>query len=206
MRKINKGEPIPEFQKWVNENKTTNWDDLPPDVSSKVRFHIMTNEQNNLCGYTELPITMEKSHIDHFRKRNGMGFESLTFDWNNFIIASIDDGFGAKYKDSRKSKLTKDDYALIFNPIECGMDDFVEYDTDGKMYPLDENDCRVKRTIDVFNLNDPSLKNRRKSLIKNVVDCFEGGLGDEDIRNCLKNKGFPSVIEWELNYLHSQSV
>ncbi len=201
MLKINKGEPIPIFQQWVSKNKTTNWEDFPSDVSSNVRFHILNNEQNELCGYTELPLTMDNSHIDHFRKRNGMGFESLTFDWNNFIVASIDDNFGAKYKDSRKSKLTKKDYELIFNPIECGMDGFVEYKTDGKMCPLDDNNSRVLRTIEVFNLNDPSLKLKRKKIMQKVDSCYKSGFCDDDIRDCLKDKGFPSVVEWELKNL-----
>lgn len=198
MLKINKGEPIPEFVSWVKKNKTTNWEDLPATISFNVRSHILKNEQDDLCGYTELPLTMDNSHIDHFRKRNGMGFEKLTFDWNNFIVASIDDDFGAKYKDGRKSKLTKEDYNIIFNPVECGMDSFVQYETDGMMTPIDKNNQRVRRTIEVFNLNDSKLKKERKKILLSVDSCYKGGMNDDEIRSWLKKEGFPSVVEWAL--------
>lgn len=204
MQKINKGEPIPEYQQWVNKNKTTNWDDLPSTISCNVRSHILKNEQDDLCGYTELPLTMGNSHIDHFRKRNGMGFEKLTFDWNNFVVASVDEDFGAKYKDGRESKLTKEDYNIIFNPVECGMDSFVQYETDGMMTPIDKNNQRVWRTIAVFKLNHNSLKGQRKKIMLSVNSCYNGGMSDDEIRNWLRKEGFPSVVEWKLKVLHSQ--
>lgn len=59
MRKINKTEPIASFQRFVHANPTANWTsfhDLAKDVYIETRDHILLEEQDCLCGYTELPI------------------------------------------------------------------------------------------------------------------------------------------------------
>jgi len=199
MQKINKKSPIPEFSNLMSQkNKPKVWDDVPSDVRFKMKCFMLSCEQNNLCGYTELPLKNDNSHIDHFKKRNM--FPKLTFVWDNFVIASIDEEFGAKFKDNH-SNLTKKDYNIIYNPVVRGMENVVWYDKDGKMYPNDNNDVGTMRTIEIFNLNHKSLKQRRKEIIKQVDEYFKCGCSNEDIKEILQQSGFPSVIEWELNQL-----
>ena len=106
MQKINKIGPTPDFSSLMRQkNKPKTWDDVPSDVRFKMKCFMLSREQNSLCGYTELPLNNDNSHIDHYKKRNL--FPQLTFVWDNFVIASIDEEFGAKFKDNHSSLLRK---------------------------------------------------------------------------------------------------
>ncbi|MBR6178743.1 MAG: TIGR02646 family protein [Bacteroidales bacterium] len=201
MLKINKGEPMPEYVSLFKRNdKPKTWNELNKIFGVfKIRDYILSNEQNGLCGYTELPISSDNtsSHLDHFKPRDW--YHDEEFKWNNFIVASKNDAFGARYKDNHsKSHLTKDDYKVIYNPVESGMEDVVYYDIDGNMNPIDPKDIKVKRTIEVFNLNHNSLKERRKEIIRQVNSFVECGTSHSDIKSLLNDMGFPSVVDWEL--------
>ena len=189
------------------------WKAVPNDLKDQIKKVMLFDEQKGLCGYTELPltITIDSSHFDHFRKRNGiMGQkQTLQLEWTNLIIASVDEDFGAKYKDKHIIvNKTYDDYTIIYNPVEDGMDKDVDYDTDGFMVPKKQDDYKVTRTIDIFYLNNPKLTEKRKKIMQDVKMMYDGGMNCEEIRNIFasEHKGFPSVVEWELKILHKNSL
>ena len=72
MRKIDKQTPLTDFSKFVSKNHPTRWEDLPSEISSESRFSILCNEQDCLCGYSEIILeeSPASSHIDHFYKRD----------------------------------------------------------------------------------------------------------------------------------------
>lgn len=81
------------------------WDDI-----HKSQLQIYENiceallkEQNNLCGYTELPLN--NKHIDHHHKR--VLYPEKCFCRDNLIMATLDDDFGARYKDKRLRGMRK---------------------------------------------------------------------------------------------------
>ncbi|MBQ3655936.1 MAG: TIGR02646 family protein [Bacteroidales bacterium] len=204
MLKINKGEPIPEFISWVKHKKRTDdWTKIPYSLRQLMTEYILKREQNGLCGYTELPLKCSDRHIDHFRKQDW--FPNLKFQWSNYVVASTNEAFGAKYKDN-KSNLTKKDYDVIYNPVEKGMNSEVYYDENGWMRPNRKNDNMVGRTIEIFNLNDVKLREIRAEIIRQVDSYFIDGDSDNDIKEFLQGLGFPSVVEWELNRLKKQNT
>ena len=200
MRKINKLTPLPHFNgnnynidcKIWSCKKCTNitFHSKYPDIYQDARWQILVDEQNQLCGYTELYIgNLEESHIDHYKKREH--FSDLTFDWNNLIVATKDDSFGANYKD-KTYKINKNEYPLIFNPVVDNVENYFYYNEFGM---IREDKGKVKKTVEVFNLNDEYLKARRKNII-DMIDSFKkGGLSTLDIRNIIEEYGFKSVVE-----------
>lgn len=198
MRKIHKQAPIQNYSDFVKKQKPKNWDDfhsLGQEVFEETRSTILTVEQFRLCGYTERPINNEKkSHIDHYRKR--ALFPKLTFDWNNFIVATIDEDFGAKYKDN-KYKITKEEYDQIFNPVVDNVQDYFEYTTWGEIKSKeilsDSLKAKALKTIEVFNLKHVSLTIERRNLIK-IISCYSDLSKEEKIQS-LKNNGFLSLLE-----------
>ena len=136
MRKINKGDPIPGFNGSTFGKRCNNWVDFHKnhkDEYEESRLQILIEEQNQLCGYTEVYINdLTDCHIDHYRKK-GM-FPQLTFNWNNLIVATKDSSFGANYKDS-KYKIKKYEYQNIFNPIEDNVELFFDYTSWGEITP-----------------------------------------------------------------------
>ena len=199
MRKINKGNPIPGFNGNNFNNNCNNWSDFHEDyknIFEESRLVILTDEQNQLCGYTEIHINkLIDCHIDHYKKKNSAFFPELIFDWNNLIVATKDSDFGANYKDN-KSDIQVNDYDNIFNPVIDNVENYFYYTFWGEITPKPEisgsEKEKVKKTIEVFNLNHNSLKDRRKNLIRKI-SCY-GEMAKENILTALENSGFESVI------------
>lgn len=198
MRKINKGQPSPLFNDFVSKNSPSAWGDLhgegvPREVYEDAKSVMLSDEQEQLCGYTEIHINEVKDgHIDHYRKRDL--FPNLTFDWNNLVVALKDSDFGANYKDNR-SGINGDDYDNIFNPVIDNVENYFDYTTWGKVTAkatISEADTRkADKTIEVFNLNHKSLTDRRKNLISMMK--IYGDTEKEVISAALENSGFESV-------------
>ena len=199
MRKINKGNHSPLFDNFVTKNSPTNWNDIhaegdPQKAYEDTKLQILIEEQYQLCGYTEIYINeLINCHIDHYKKISM--FPKLTFDWNNLIVATMGSDFGANYKDGN-SKIKKDDYKNIFNPAIDNIENYFYYTTWGEVTPKtaisELNNQKAIKTIEVFNLNHNSLKNRRKNLISTISSY--GKMTKEEILTALENSGFVSVI------------
>jgi len=199
MRKINKGNPIPGFNGNNFNSSCYNWSvfhEDHKDIFEESRLVILTDEQNQLCGYTEIYINeLIDCHIDHYKKKNSAFFPELLFDWNNLIVATKDSVFGANYKDN-KSGIQKNDYGNIFNPVIENVENYFYYNDWGEIEPKSEisdlEKDKVNKTIEVFHLNHNSLRNRRKNLIR-MISCYRG-MAKDDILTALENSGFVSVI------------
>ncbi len=200
MRKIDKTEPIASFQRFVRSNPTANWKDFhdtAKDVYLGVREHILVNEQDCLCGYTELPIEeTTDSHLDHFVKRDFA--PNRTFDWRNIVASCNNEDFAAKYKDNT-SKIKATDYATIFNPVEDDVEQYFYYNEFGEIEAKHDLEpvlkTKVEKTVAVFNLKHASLVERRKMIIQTIRYCSDGMLDMETIRNSLSHCGFRSLVE-----------
>ncbi len=202
MRKVNKGAPLPSFTKFAKTKHGNDWEKLPSSVRRDCRLHIMRDEQDYICAYTELILTDNNSHIDHFKKRNL--FRKLTFDWNNLIVAYSSENFGAKYKDNGDDKVTSaTDYDKLINPVTEDPEHFFRYMIGGQIAAqlnlTDAEKQRANFTINTFCLNHPYLIDRRKELINTVINSLDGKLNEQTIKSCLKGLGFPSVVNYIFN-------
>lgn len=197
MRKINKGEPLPEFEAFRNKNLGANWDDFhrkAHHVYLVTRELMLIIEQNCLCGYTEMPINdVTDAHLDHYLKKSLSPKD--TFNWDNLIAATKDSDFGANYKDS-VYKIKMEEYKNIFNPVEDAVEDYFEYNSRGEIEPKGELNpvlkAKVEKTVEVFNLQHESLRKRREKIIKQI-DAYKD-LPKETIRKALISSGFVSLV------------
>lgn len=202
MRRINKGVPFDDFVKYLDKHKPSKWEELNGELRYNMRLHILLYEQDCLCGYSEIPLDAENtsSHIDHFVKRDYD--HSKIFDWDNLVVSAIDEDYGGKYKDNTY-KIKQNEYAQIFNPTKDDMGQYIEYLRDGRIAPRDGiqdaiND-KILKTIEVFNLNCISLKNRRKQLLIELDSC--SGLPKEELKHTFEKNGFISLINWFIGTL-----
>jgi uncharacterized protein (TIGR02646 family) len=197
MRKINKQTPLENFNgdRYKDCSDWSCFHDKYKDRYEEARLTILIDEQKCLCGYTEIYIDNEKNgHIDHFVKRSIN--QNLTFDWNNLIVATKDDDFGANFKDNKYNSngIQESEYNEIFNPVNDDVK--FKYTEWGEIITEEE---KVRKTVEVFNLNHESLKRRRKNLITTIIALKqENSLSSEEIKNKLDTLGFSSVIEYLL--------
>ena len=193
MRKLDKGKPIQAFVDFVRKNNPTDWEEAK-GVSREWREHILNLEQHGLSGYTESPITLDDSHIDHFRKQSL--FNKLVFNWDNYIVDSKDEAYGAKFKDN--FIVTREENDKLINPVTEDASRFFKYEINGKIEVADglskEDAHRAVFTRDAFNLNEGSLVERRRVIMSVILDSF-GDLNEDEIKDALRDLGFTSVVE-----------
>lgn len=162
-------------------------------------------EQLHECAYTGLWLsegTKQSIHIDHFKKRSI--YPELTFDWNNLFVAAKDVDSGADYKDKHISgprQVADSVYKNIFSPLEANLSKYFWYRQDGEIIPhpsINDESIRskVKKTIEIFNLNSADLKNRRLGIMQTLKGILEQD--DETIREWMRNAGFSFVVDFEL--------
>jgi len=207
MRRINKGKPFQDFENFKREKCPNSWDDFEsePEIRSNTRKYILENEQQLLCGYTELPITFEptSSHIDHFRRKSAEFFPELTFEWNNLIVSCCSDDFGGRYKDLTYLKgKSKKAYNNILNPVIENPHDYFEYTEWGQIIPKSGLNTamilKATETIEAFKLTHESLRTRRYAMIENTKT-YKSDFSLNEIKEYLKEDGFISVIEQFVN-------
>lgn len=205
MRQINKSEE-PQSLRSFNKAKHKKWEEIHNDANRHVHndcWQQCIEDQAYLCGYTEVPFTGKKRHIDHYIKRDFA--PDLTFCWNNMIAAVKDSHFGADYKDEHVKRTDYDKseccYTSILNPVRDEFTGRFRFSADGTIEPSDSQDIKAQKTIELFNLNEKSLKERRKRQMENVRTFIEDGLAKEEIPALLKGSGFVSAIEYELSQI-----
>lgn len=208
MRRIDKStDDIARFNTWAKSRKLHEWSDFSSPHAeyyrafTAVRDHIAIIEQHCLSSYTEKPLG-SNIHIDHFRKRSL--YQWLKFDYSNFLVDDRNDNYGACFKDNRAgvTKATFDGLDRIFCPVTENMAELVTFTFDGTMLPKNNLEqpvtCRIQKTIGVFNLNHNSLKNMRGDMVKIILEYKKYGLSNEEIRNCMEQSGFPTLVDWAL--------
>lgn len=186
------------------EHKHTMWKEIHEKCNKHVYDDCLTQcelDQDELCGYTEIPLSSGKKHIDHYVKRDID--PNLTFSWPNMIAAVKDYRFGADWKDDHIKRsdydFSKKRYKNILNPVIDNFSGRFKFNTDGFMEPSDSDDTIAENTITMFNLNDETLKNRRANSMTLARSMFEGGMGKDEILHYLASDGFISSVEYELS-------
>lgn len=207
---IDKGNPIQDFVDFVQNEHPTDWDDIHhsqryPNLYHDCRDTILVNEQNGFGGYTERPLMDAADlHIDHYRKKGMNWPHDVAFDWNNFVVESLDARYGACYKDKHTSNMA--DYDRLLNPMVDYPELMITYFPDGKMHACDglSDICtdKVNFTIERFNLNHQLLKAERETLIKIITESY-AALSDDEVRQALADNGYPTVVEYALTARHA---
>lgn len=206
MRRIDKSEE-PQSLRSFNKAKHEKWGEF----SDKANRHVYNDclqqcieDQAHLCGYTEVPLSEDNRHIDHYIKRDFA--PDLTFCWNNMIAAVKDSRFGADYKDKHVKRNDYDKseccYTDILNPVKDEFAGRFRFSADGTIEPSDSQDIKAEKTIELFNLNEKSLKERRKVQMENVRTYIENDYTKEATLAALTEDGFVSAIEYELSQVN----
>lgn len=193
MRKIDKGVPVESFSEFVKAHPNARWEDAK-DVSWIWREYMLRCEQHWMSGYTEEPLRLDRSHIDHFCKQSL--FNALIFDWNNYVVDGVDETYGAKFKD--KYVKTGEENEGLINSVVEDASRFFKYELNGNLSVVAglsiEDAARASYTINAFNLNEASLSERRRIIINTILDAYSD-LSDDLILEALEAEGFKSVVE-----------
>lgn len=205
MRRIKKS-PEPPSLTAFNKRIHVSWDDIHLPNNQHVYNDCICQcllDQEDLCGYTEIPLDKDGRHIDHYIKRDLE--PGLTFSWDNMIGAVKDSRFGADWKDDHIDDVEyvhgSRRYENIYNPVTDDLDGVFRFSTDGEIEPVNSSDQKAKTTISVFNLNEQSLRERRRICMEYARNLSSNGFTKDDVLAYLRNSGFISAISYELEQL-----
>jgi uncharacterized protein (TIGR02646 family) len=202
MKQINKKEPD-FYAKYLKKESPTEWKTLSQAIGSNIREHILVNEQNNQCAYTEIALNQDSrnSHIDHFKKR--ALFPEETFNWNNLLVSCNSENYGAKHKDKH---IHKQDYNNILNPITDSPSKCFHYSFTGVIGDktiAGANRERVSNTISLFGLNNKSLVERRATIAEQVK-MYSNQLSLTEIKEVIGE--FDSFVENIYSALQDENI
>ncbi len=166
MHKLNRpGEP----QALVECRHTfQHWSELSGEHREPIR-NALHKMQTGWCAYCGCQISAnnQDSHIEHFRKQ--ALFPAFVFQWSNLFLSCCVENTCGKHKDKI---IETDDYAIILDPTLDDPEDFLKFVFNGEVVPVeslsDADKRRASRTIELFNLNHPALKDSRRNVIKAV--------------------------------------
>jgi len=155
--------PQPEPFKRYKRKKGSSFKELSNNF--KVKTYIrksLLEEQGYICCYCGQEIKLDSSVVEHIKSRDI--YPNLQLEYNN-MVCSCNGG-----KDKRANNpqcplycdANKKSREIYVNPLEEECERKFEFDEDGNIYGLD---IGADTTIEVLNLNNPKLKNLRKSAI-----------------------------------------
>lgn len=203
MRKIKKQAPPENLAKYVRQENPQKFEEIHhsryfPDLYGECVEQLKT-EQDNLSGYTEKPLKNDV-HVDHYRKQALFNTQDMVFGWENLIADEHNPGYGADYKD--KMVTMREEYAKLINPVLDDPHQYLTYMDEGIVKPVnglsDQDREKAEKTIEVFNLRHPLLKELRERAIKMVKEYKVQGLTDAEILEALHDFGFTSAVEYAL--------
>lgn len=201
MRHIHRGEPLAEFQRYVEKESPKDWESFSKEMYELYVTcrKVLMEEQGNISGYTEMPLK-KNLHIDHFKKQSL--FPRQMFDWRNFVVDEKDKPYGADRKD--ESIVLREKNEKLINPVEEDPHLFFTYQRNGNLIPVDslsdKNRERAIFTIEVFSLNHEILRRKRLDMMCFVENYVAGGLSMAEVKSALTECGFPSVLEYMESY------
>lgn len=175
------------YSDFIRNYNPVQWRELSREIGLELRNHMLEEEQNWQCAYTEVRLNPDDSHIDHFKKQDY--FPQYTFSYDNLFAAHNSEDWGAKCKDK---KIKKDLYDTILSPLSEEIKNAFSFNfANGEI--LGETE-KAKNTIEVFNLNHSSLKARRMQTVLNIQNYAKYSFSEEEIKENLGE--FFSLIQF----------
>ncbi|RKZ44821.1 MAG: TIGR02646 family protein [Candidatus Parabeggiatoa sp. nov. 3] len=203
MRYIDKSNCCAEFDKYVNNDSPSVWDEFKTDIKLKLHQHLW-REQQGLCIYCQQEVPEKKeteykirSHIEHIRPRRGHNpdkYAHLIFCYKNLSVScegfdcKMDDSLNPKKEFCEHNKENEYDEYKFLNPVECrDIEDYFSYGIDGTIHPNnnknDEDKSKAQYMIKTLYLNHPTLTDMRKKQYQLIIQEQEKGLDIKDFLN-----------------------
>jgi len=202
MQKVNKCAEPEYFKDFKKKTKPKNWDELPREISSKLRIDLLA-EQNKYCPYCERHIGENvPSHIEHIYPRNPQRplkkLPEKEFDYQNLIVSC------QSKKTCGIAKGNNFDEQFFINPISDNPMEFLTHKEDsGEIQSLQNNQKGIY-TAQILKLNDKALLESRRSWHLQLSGL--SGSSKEELAENLKwlleinpNPNFPSIIHYHLD-------
>ena len=169
MKHIVKGLEPDEFKKWkelANEEWQPTYSSMGSSLKNCVKDSLM-QEQGFICCYCERRLTVEDSHIEHFKPQSDDSVDSL--DYSNLLCSCQNRLNQGEPRHCGNLKGDWFDINLLISPLDPDCENPFSFKGDGRIEPVDSDDAAVE-TIKNLGLAIPKLNALRKNAIEPFLD------------------------------------
>lgn len=164
IKKLASPEALEEYKK----REGASYKKLPSSIKKQLKIQLI-QEQGGICCYCCGRIRYEDSNIEHFLPKDDLLFPELQLEYSNLLSSCL--GGQIDRQTNRRFPLScdakKNNRVVPISPTDPNCEEQFDYDDDGSIYGLTEN---ARSAIQILNLNNQVIKNRRKAAIKAYVD------------------------------------
>lgn len=177
---------LKEWKEQANENWQPSYDKLRNKLKDSIKEALM-KEQGYLCCYCEQELTLNDSHIEHFRPQNDPSVDPL--DFSNMLCSCQNQ---LKKREPRHCGNLKGkwfDENNLISPLDTNCETRFKFTADGYIQPRQEEDNAALTTIEKLGLDIPKLRDLRRQAIEPFMDEM---LSNEEIQLFVKGYLSPS--------------
>lgn len=170
MKHIIKGQPPADFEAWksqAGDNWNPTYDDLRNPEKRNVH-HALLAEQGSVCCYCGRSVSLDDSHIEHFRPQ--ARYEALQLEYANLHASCLR---GLQRSVPRHCGHAKDnhfDEDQHIEPVDPGCEQRFMYTLRGEIVPTDRDDSRARYMTDLLALDGPALRHLREEVLNRTLD------------------------------------
>lgn len=162
MKRIIKNDEPKQFSDWKAQDKMAHrpsWNRVPQPVRQVVRQSLL-NEQGAICCYCEGRVTMDDSHVEHFRPKG----PDNELDYSNLLCSCGQDGVTGEPRHCGHAKGSWFDETLLVSPLAPDCEDRFRFTGDGRILAND-GDAAADMTINRLKLDLPKLRKLRSAAV-----------------------------------------
>ena len=175
MKRISKGPEPRAFSDWKKNDKMMqrgrpNWNRVEKTVRDNVHKSL-AREQGFICCYCEAGISVDDSHVEHFRPRSEFPHLQLCYDnlhcsCQRKTVKGVPSHCG-----HRKASWFDED--LLVSPLALECEERFKFTAYGEILPQQGNDEGAKTTIRRLGLDLPKLRALRAAAIDELYELSE---------------------------------
>lgn len=165
---IQKGKEPQEIIDWKKKFKNVNkhrpnYQDIEHKEEKRILKENLIREQKGLCCYCCASITMDNSHIEHFRPKGLPQYADLSLEYENLHACCMGENQDGKHCGHKKGN--QFDEMKMLSPLETDCEERFAFWTDGTIVPAEKNDVKADYTITVLALDDKRLNRARETAL-----------------------------------------
>jgi len=170
MKRVVKGESPPEFEAWKSASSA----DWTPSYRSlqnpqKRALHMaLLKEQAGVCCYCGRAISLDDSHIEHFRPQELR--EDLALDYANLFASCIRETRPGNPLHCGHAKGNAFDEGSHISPLDVHCERRFIYQLDGAISPTDQPDRAARYMSELLKLDQAFLRSCRREVLASVFD------------------------------------
>ena len=170
MKQIVKNPEPKEFSEWKAIDRMAhrpNWDRVRPPIKNTIHESLM-REQGFICCYCEARVTMENSHIEHYRPITK--YRALQLVYTNLHCSCLRQQSAGVPDHCGHRKASWFDEKLLVSPLEVNCENRFRFIANGEIFPRSCHDSAAETTIRRLGLDLPRLNALRAAAVAALDD------------------------------------